>query len=242
MRRQSAGRTERWVCLALSSWVLILGWWLWHPLALFAFSLVTGNSVYVDRYLSLALPGAALTATLAAACFAGRARLANLLGRAGDVRTRRARPVAWKAIRGPFIIIPTGAARHAPSLMHGRWMPKRPCCFPALSSRPNRRCGVPIIRFQDSSTAICRFTKFPAGPILLPFERSPEGEQYAAGLVPTLSGVLPLLDLWRRQERIRMAKLLCLAAGAARLGQSPAPFFRRRRCRDLSKTRRLRDR
>src|SRR5665811_484165 len=52
------------------SWISaipILGWWLASPLCLFAFSHLTGNSVFVPRYLSLALPGAALTATVAAA-------------------------------------------------------------------------------------------------------------------------------------------------------------------------------
>jgi hypothetical protein len=48
---------------------LILAWWLWHPLALFAFSRITGNSVFVPRYTALSLPGTAMAATLAAAWF-----------------------------------------------------------------------------------------------------------------------------------------------------------------------------
>jgi hypothetical protein len=48
---------------------LILGWWLWHPVALFAFSRITGNSVFVPRYLAISLPGAAVAATLLAAWF-----------------------------------------------------------------------------------------------------------------------------------------------------------------------------
>ncbi len=51
------------------AWTLILGWWLVHPLCLYAFSKVTGNSVFVSRYLYVALPGAALMATLGAAAF-----------------------------------------------------------------------------------------------------------------------------------------------------------------------------
>jgi hypothetical protein len=43
--------------------LLIFSWWLATPIALFAISLVTGQSVYLTRYLSLALPGAALAAT-----------------------------------------------------------------------------------------------------------------------------------------------------------------------------------
>lgn len=61
-------RTE--VVVSTSALALILGWWLCHPLCLFLISLITGQSVFVERYLSLALPGAALTATLGVAMFA----------------------------------------------------------------------------------------------------------------------------------------------------------------------------
>jgi 4-amino-4-deoxy-L-arabinose transferase-like glycosyltransferase len=47
--------------------VLIAAWWLCQPLCLFAFSWLTGNSVFVPRYLSVMLPGVALAATAAAA-------------------------------------------------------------------------------------------------------------------------------------------------------------------------------
>jgi hypothetical protein len=50
-----------------TSAIPILGWWMAPPLCLFGFSHLTGNSVFVPRYLSLALPGAALAATVAAA-------------------------------------------------------------------------------------------------------------------------------------------------------------------------------
>lgn len=56
--------TPGWMPLSL-----ILGWWLCDPLGLFAFSWATGNSVYVARYLFVALPGAVLMATVAAAAF-----------------------------------------------------------------------------------------------------------------------------------------------------------------------------
>jgi hypothetical protein len=55
----------------VSSWCLILGWWLLTPLSLFAFSWLTGTSVFVDRYLSISLPGAALVACAAAGRFIG---------------------------------------------------------------------------------------------------------------------------------------------------------------------------
>lgn len=53
--------------LPRASLILIIGWWLCQPLCLFAFSWLTGSSVFVSRYLSLALPGAVLAATAAAA-------------------------------------------------------------------------------------------------------------------------------------------------------------------------------
>jgi hypothetical protein len=46
---------------------LIAAWWLWMPLCLFAFSRVASVVLFVPRYFSPALPGAALAATAAAA-------------------------------------------------------------------------------------------------------------------------------------------------------------------------------
>jgi hypothetical protein len=63
-----AKSSER-AAIPASALALILGWWLWHPMALFAFSRITGNSVFVPRYLALSLPGAAIAATVAAAWF-----------------------------------------------------------------------------------------------------------------------------------------------------------------------------
>ena len=47
--------------------ILIAAWWLIQPLALYSFSRFTGDSVFISRYLSLALPGTALMATALAA-------------------------------------------------------------------------------------------------------------------------------------------------------------------------------
>jgi hypothetical protein len=57
----------RWKNSATFPWAaasLIGGWWLIHPVCLFAFSWITGNSVFVPRYLSPEIPGAALAVTL----------------------------------------------------------------------------------------------------------------------------------------------------------------------------------
>lgn len=52
-----------------SSAVLILSWWLIDPVSLFAFSWITGNSIFLARYLYLALPGVILTAAMIVAYF-----------------------------------------------------------------------------------------------------------------------------------------------------------------------------
>jgi hypothetical protein len=55
--------------LSFSALVLIAAWWLCQPILLFAFSWLTGDAVFVPRYLQLALPGAALASTAMAALF-----------------------------------------------------------------------------------------------------------------------------------------------------------------------------
>ena len=70
-----------WVLAALCRWPVVAGtvsrcslaltlaWWLVPASALFAFSWITGESLFVSRYFSLMLPGAALAGTaLAARC------------------------------------------------------------------------------------------------------------------------------------------------------------------------------
>ncbi|HEY7390465.1 MAG TPA: glycosyltransferase family 39 protein [Bryobacteraceae bacterium] len=60
------------------AWTLVLGWWLVQPLAIYLFSKVTGNSLFVPRYLYVAMPGAVLTGTLAAAAFVPPSQWRNL--------------------------------------------------------------------------------------------------------------------------------------------------------------------
>jgi hypothetical protein len=47
--------------------ILIAAWWLLHPVCLFLYSRLSGNSVFLNRYLWVALPGAVLAATYMAA-------------------------------------------------------------------------------------------------------------------------------------------------------------------------------
>jgi len=48
---------------------LILGWWICDPLCLFLYSVATRNSVFLERYMYVALPGAALAGMAAASLF-----------------------------------------------------------------------------------------------------------------------------------------------------------------------------
>jgi hypothetical protein len=63
-----AGRFRRWpatpLVIPVASAVLITGWWLIDPLALYAFSWFTGNSVFVPRYMYPSVPGVVLVMTL----------------------------------------------------------------------------------------------------------------------------------------------------------------------------------
>lgn len=51
------------------SWCLILGWWIGDPLCIFLYSVLTGHSVFLARYMDVALPGVALSGAAAASIF-----------------------------------------------------------------------------------------------------------------------------------------------------------------------------
>ena len=63
---------------SFSAIALIAGWWVVQPLGLFAYSHISGISVFVPRYVSIALPGAALAATAAAAFFIPKSKWQSL--------------------------------------------------------------------------------------------------------------------------------------------------------------------
>lgn len=69
--RRGQSMTEK---VSPSALVLVGAWWLCQPILLFTFSWITGDGIFVPRYLQLALPGAALAATAAAAPFIPAAR------------------------------------------------------------------------------------------------------------------------------------------------------------------------
>ncbi|MBS1874472.1 MAG: glycosyltransferase family 39 protein [Acidobacteria bacterium] len=63
-------RRHRWITPRLRmDWALIFCWWLCQPAGLFAFSWITGHSVFVGRYLFVSTPAAALAAVAAVMLF-----------------------------------------------------------------------------------------------------------------------------------------------------------------------------
>lgn len=182
-KTEGAGRPALSAFSAFSSWVLILGWWLWHPLALFVYSRISGNSLFVDRYLSVALPGAALMATLAAAMFLPSAY--------------------WKpcaAVLGVCVLATLGQWLELWPLHHNsNWREaartvnewtldaSTPVLLPSPfieAKYPVWRPDYPLPGFLYSYLPVYRLE---GKPYLLPFQRSPESEHYAAQLASSFS-------------------------------------------------------
>ncbi len=161
-----------------ASLALIFGWWLCMPVGLFAFSRLTGNSVFLQRYVSLALPGAALVATAAAAAFIP--------------------PAKWKpfsAILAVAVLLVLGEWSHAWPAHHASdWRgasakanglgfgPETPVIYPSpfIEARP------PVWR-PDYPLPGFLYAHLPIYPVqgkayLFPFEFSPEATGFAARL------------------------------------------------------------
>ena len=174
-------RILRWPMVAAagnSTWILALGWWLAQPLGLYAFSHWTGDSAFVDRYLSIALPGAALVATLAVARF---------------MPAKYWRMSA--AAMGAGVLLLTGNLREFKPRHHNSdwreasdrirqlgWPPTTPVIYPS----PFIEAQTPVWRsdYARPSFLYCHLLVYPAPgtPYLLPFKSSPEAESYAAEL------------------------------------------------------------
>lgn len=157
---------------------LIFGWWLCDPLCLFAFSKLTGNSVFVSRYLYLALPGAALAGTVAAAAF---------------IPSRYWKPVAVVPALAVLLVMGhwnrfwpahhnsdwRAAARALDGLALGPDVPVI-CPSPFIEARePVWRPDYPMTSFLYSHLLVYGI---PGKKYPFPFESSPEAEQFAAQL------------------------------------------------------------
>jgi mannosyltransferase len=179
-----------------SSITLILSWWLCQPLVLFAFSWLTGNSVFVSRYLYIALPGVALAGTLAAAYFIPSThwKLGSILLACGVLlflgQWRHAwpshHPSDWRT--AAQAVEEMSADKETPVL----------CPSPFIEARP------PEWRpdYQLPGYLYCHLDVYPIGgkPYLLPFDISREAEQYAHSLFETLNGRTRFLVYgWDRQ-------------------------------------------
>jgi hypothetical protein len=181
MRRTHADAPPTRTSIPASSSLLIAGWWLIHPLSLFLFSRLSGDSVFIPRYLSVALPGAAAAATLGAAVFLPRSNLywkyaalilgAGVLFTVGD----------W---RHPWTPHANSDWRNAALGVHavaGEEMPVI-CPSPFIEAKsPVWTPDYPLPGFLYSYLSV-----YPPGgrQILFPFETSPEADAYARALLP----------------------------------------------------------
>jgi len=173
-------RTPDHAALAWSSVTLIAGWWLIDPVALFGFSWLTGNSVFVNRYLSIALPGAALAATFAVALVLTRPNwklTAALLGAgvlitlghwSGPLRANSDWRAAARAVSESTLTADTPVI----------------CPSPFVEARyPVWRPDYPLPGFLYAHLSVYGFS---GRKYLFPFASSPEAEQYAAKLCQDL--------------------------------------------------------
>ncbi len=175
------GRIFRWKGnppIGVAPAALVVGFWVGQPLCLFAFSWLTGNSVFVNRYLSVGLPGVALAATAGAGRFipdgwwrplgaAFGVGVLLLLGQWG---------VAWPPHHNSDW---RGAARAVNSLAPDRSVPVV-CPSPFIEARP----PVWTPDYRLPGFLYCHLPVYPirGKELLFPFETSPEAETYAAGL------------------------------------------------------------
>jgi len=166
---------------SVPSWpalALIAAWWAAQPLGLFAYSHITGISVFSTRYVSIALPGAALAATAAAAYFIpqGRWRLLALpvgiaallfCGQWGEL---------WPPHHGSDW---RGASRAANALALGP-------STPVLAVSPFIEAKPPIWSpdYPLPGFLYCQLDVYPVNgaPYLLPYGDTPAGKEYARRL------------------------------------------------------------
>ena len=165
-----------------SSTLLIFAAWLVQPLSLYAFSHASGDSVFLNRYLSIMLPGTALAATWAASQFLPPARwrpaslvlgvgVLALMGQWTTLYPSHEHSHWRSAARAVNTAIPPGGYVIAPSpFVEARWPVWRP--------------DYPLPSFLYAHLSVYTLQ----GQVLrFPFESSPEAEAYARSLLPQLT-------------------------------------------------------
>ena len=158
---------------------LVLAYWLGQPLALFVFSHLTGNSVYVSRYLYVALPGVALTAALCVAYYQ--------------------EPQYWKKVTlllAAVVLLNSGAwgdgwPRHdfsdwrsaARALNQLKLGADTPVVCPSPFIEANPPDWSPSYSLPGFLYGHLQIYPIESRPYLFPFEYSREGEEYALSFV-----------------------------------------------------------
>jgi Dolichyl-phosphate-mannose-protein mannosyltransferase len=168
--------------VSLSSLALTITWWLCPPLALFAFSWLTGQSLFVARYYSLLLPGAALTGTAIVARFIPVWRWP-----------------AMSAILGAGVLLWVGDwSRPVPGYHNGDWRgAAQTVNARVLDAETPVICASPFIEGRwpvwhpEYPLPAFLYAPLAAYPIrghvyTFPYESSPPARRYAATLLHTL--------------------------------------------------------
>ncbi|MBV9745078.1 MAG: glycosyltransferase family 39 protein [Acidobacteriia bacterium] len=163
---------------APGAWTLMIGWWLTQPLSLYAFSRITGNSVFVPRYLSIALPGAALMATGAAAAFVPASQWKRMAVFAGILL------LVFMGRWNRVLLIHSGSDWRAAAQQLERATGGAPirviCPSPFIEAKwPVWRPDYPIQSFLYSHLLLYRT---PGKLYPFPFTPSPEAAEFAAEL------------------------------------------------------------
>ena len=197
--RHSQAETAK---LSASAMVGIGAWWLCQPIVLFAFSWLTGNGIFVPRYLQLALPGAALAATAAAALFIPAPqwnRFAAVLALGALVFGGPWRPLWPRHHNSDW-----RAAAAAVNRMEASAATPVICPSPFIEARPPAwRPDYPLPGFLYA-----HLDEYPiqANPYLFPFADSPQAEGYASTLARgslstshrfLIYGWEPQVNFWR---------------------------------------------
>jgi len=169
---------------AFSAIVLIAGWWLVQPVGLFAYSHLSGVSVFATRYVSISLPGAALSATAAVAFFVPKSLwkpAAMVMGIAA-----LGFGAQWRELWPPHHNSDwRGAARAANALALGSTTPVLVVSPFVEAKPPVWSPDYPLPGYLYSPLDVYPIN---AKPYLLPYGDSPAGKQYAETLA---QGTLP---------------------------------------------------
>jgi hypothetical protein len=190
-------RERRWRPLSPTAVVLVAAWWLCQPVLLYAFSWLTGDAVFVPRYLQLALPGAALAATAMAALFIPAAqwrRISAVLALGVLLFLGQ-----WRQLWPRHHNSDWRAAAHAVNQLEAAGEIPVICPSPFIEARPPAwRPDYLLPGFLYAHLAVYPIL----GKIyLFPFENSPPAESQASALVQSrrflIYGWLPQVTYWR---------------------------------------------